>query len=171
MPDVQDERKGFESMTIINRIFIASLVGGAISTFVVAPVAFSAGAESAVDFVKGLYPPKVKEPGRGARYSQRIKKLQAACQAYAKKTGDLCMDSNLFVMAQDWDIKKIDAKKISGSDSIAVVTVSFTSMREKTTLTYDLKKEDGAWTIDDIRQADTKCSTLSTMLRHESLGC
>ena len=67
---------------------------------------------TAVAYITARYADK-PEPGAKARYSPRIVKLWAACTKKEKKTGDPCMDFDIWVNAQDWESRKISRSSLS----------------------------------------------------------
>ena len=128
-----------------------------------------AGAEeqTALAYVQARYKDK-PEPGADARYSRRIDRLWEKCEEREAETGDPCMDSNLWVNAQDWEIKDQTFEQTVDEAERAQVVSTFDNMGRATKITIDLVKDDEGWTIDDI---GTGCDTLSGVLRAEGAIC
>jgi hypothetical protein len=132
---------------------------------VVAP----AGAEeqTALAYVQARYKDK-PEPGADARYSRRIERLWGQCEEREAETGEPCMDSNLWVDAQDWEIKDQTFEQTVDEAERAQIVSTFDNMGRATKITIDLVKDDEGWAIDDI---GTGCDTLSGVLRAEGSIC
>ena len=144
---------------IVMVLFIISLA------VVVAP----AGAEeqTALAYVQARYKDK-PEPGADARYSRRIDRLWEKCEEREAETGEPCMESNLWVNAQDWEIKDQNFEQTVDEAERAQVVSTFDNMGRATKITIDLVKDDEGWAIDDI---GTGCDTLSGVLRAEGSIC
>ena len=132
---------------------------------VVAP----AGAEeqTALAYVQARYKDK-PEPGADARYSRRIERLWGECEEREAETGEPCMTSNLWVNAQDWEIKNQAFDQTVDEAERAQIVSTFDNMGRATKITIDLSKDDEGWAIDDI---GTGCDTLSGVLRAEGSIC
>lgn len=123
--------------------------------------------ETAVAYITVRYADK-PEPGAKARYSPRIEKLWAACTKKEKQTGDPCMDFDIWVNAQDWEIKNLKVEQTSGSKESALVKASFDNAGTKTVINYDLFKDKMGWVVDEI---STGCDTLTRVLKGEASKC
>ena len=132
---------------------------------VVAPA--GAGEQTALAYVQARYKDK-PEPGADARYSRRIERLWGECEEREAETGDPCMDSNLWVNAQDWEIKDQTFEQTVDEAERAQIVSTFDNMGRATKITIDLSKDDDGWVIDDI---GTGCDTLSGVLRAEGSIC
>jgi len=108
------------------------------------------------------------EPGAKARYSPRIEKLWAACTKKEKKTGDPCMDFNIWVNAQDWEIKNLKIDLVKGEADKAEVTAIFDNFDSHQKITYSLIKDDKGWMVDE---RSTGCGTLSGVLQGKPFTC
>ena len=123
--------------------------------------------QTALAYVQARYKGK-PEPGADARYSRRIERLWEKCEEREAETGKPCMDSNLWVNAQDWEIKDQTFEQTVDEAERAQVVSTFDNMGRATKITIDLVKDDEGWTIDDI---GTGCDTLSGVLRAEGAIC
>jgi len=74
------------------------LLVAAISLLSIASLPLAAADQPAVAYITARYA-DTPEPGAKARYSPRIEKLWAACAKKEKKTGDPCMDFDIWVNA------------------------------------------------------------------------
>ncbi len=83
-------------------------------------------------------------------------------------SGDPCMDFNIWVNAQDWEIKhlKIEQLKVDeqlkADDKSAHVQASFSNMDRKESIRFDLLRDPQGWVVDEI---STGCDTLSGVLK------
>ena len=78
------------------------------------------------------------------------------------------MDFDIWVNAQDFEIKDLKVEQISGGKDSASVKASFDNMGTKTVISYDLFKDKTGWVVDEI---STDCDTLSGMLKGEASKC
>ncbi len=121
------------------------------------PLSVSIAADqTAVAYIQARYADK-PEPGAKARYSPRIDKLWAACKKKEKQTGDPCMDSDIWVDAQDFEIKTLKIEQTTGGADSALVKSSF-----------DLLKDKKGWMVDEVH---TDCDTLTSVLNGEPSKC
>jgi hypothetical protein len=123
--------------------------------------------QTAVAYIQARYADK-PEPGAKARYSPRIDKLWAACTKREKKSGDPCMDFDIWVNAQDWEIKDLKIEQTASGDNSASVKASFDNMGTKTVISFDLLKDKKGWTVDEVH---TDCDTLTGVLNGEASKC
>ena len=123
--------------------------------------------QTALAYVQAHYKDK-PEPGADARYSRRIERLWEKCEEREAETGKPCMDSNLWVNAQDWEIKDQTFEQTVDEAERAQIVSTFDNMGRATKITIDLVKGDEGWAIDDI---GTGCDTLSGVLRAEGSIC
>jgi hypothetical protein len=131
-----------------------------------APLA--AADQSAVDYIKARYADD-PEPGAKARYSPRIQALWAACDLKEQASGDPCIDFDIWVNAQDWEIKDLKVEQLKADDTSAHVLASFNNADRKETISFDLLRESQGWVVDEI---STGCDTLSGVLKGEpSTAC
>jgi len=79
------------------------------------PRPIAAADQTAVDCIQERYADK-SEPGAKARYSPRIDALWAACNLKEQASGDPCMDFDIWVNAQDWEIKDLKIEQVKGDD-------------------------------------------------------
>ena len=149
-------------MRIASLGLVASLAFG----MQLAPLA--AADQSAVDYIKQRYADG-PEPGAKARYSPRIQALWAACDLKEVASGDPCMDFDIWVNAQDWEIKDLKIEQIKADDNSAHVLASFSNMDRKESISFNLLREPQGWVVDEI---STGCDTLSGVLKGEpSTAC
>jgi hypothetical protein len=143
------------------------LATAAVCLAAILPVPVGAAEQTAVAYIQARYADD-PEPGDKARYSPRIEKLWAQCNEREKKTGDPCMDFDIWTNAQDWEIKKLKIEQTgSGADS-ASVKASFDNYDRHETIGYDLLKDKKGWMVDEIK---TDCDTLSGVLKGEQSKC
>jgi hypothetical protein len=98
------DRNGFRVETMTRDQL--ALIGDLLLTGAGATNVFAASEQSAVDYITERYA-DAPEPGTKARYSPRIETLSAARRKREKKTGNPCMDFDIWVDAQDWEIKNL----------------------------------------------------------------
>jgi hypothetical protein len=140
-------------MRIVSLCLVASLVLGI-------QVALAAD-ESAVDYITQRYA-DAPAPGAQASFSPRIQALWAACDLKEVASGDPCMDFNIWVNAQDWEIKDLKIEQIKADDKSAKVMAHFSNMDRKESISFDLLREPQGWVVDEI---STGCDTLSNVLQ------
>jgi hypothetical protein len=100
------------------------LLVAVVSLLSVASLPLAAADQPAVAYITARYA-DTPEPGAKARYSPRIEKLWAACTKKEKKTGDPCMDFDIWVNAQDWEIKNLKIEPLKSDAKTAGVLASF----------------------------------------------
>lgn len=140
-------------MRIVSLCLVASLVFG---------MQFALAAdESAVDYITQRYA-DAPAPGAQASFSPRIQALWTACDLMEVASGDPCMDFNIWVNAQDWEIKDLKIEQIKADDKSAKVMAHFSNMDRKESISFDLLREPQGWVVDEI---STGCDTLSNVLQ------
>jgi hypothetical protein len=117
--------------------------------------------QSAVDYIKERYADE-PAPGAQASFSPRLQALWIACDLKEQMSGDPCMDFNIWVNAQDWEIKDLEIEQLKADDKSAKVTASFSNMDRKEAIRFDLLREPQGWVVDEI---STGCDTLSGVLK------
>ena len=85
-----------------------------------------------------------------------------------KKSGDPCIDFDIWVNAQDWKIKDLKIEQTTGGKDSASVKASFDNMGTKTVITFDLFKDKKGWVVDEVH---TDCDTLTSVLNGEPSKC
>jgi hypothetical protein len=139
--------------------FIAVLSGVVLSA-----LPLNAADQTAVDYIKERYA-DTPEPGAKARYSPRIQALWIACDLKEQASGDPCMDFDIWVNAQDWEIKDLKIEQLKADDNSARVLASFSNADRKETIGFDLLRDSQGWVVDEI---STGCDTLSGVLKGKS---
>ncbi len=128
---------------------------------------FAASAQTAVDYITERYA-DAPEPGAQARYSPRIEKLWAQCRKREKKTGDPCMDFDIWVNAQDWEIKNLKVDLLKDDPAATTVLASFDNFDRHENINFRLLKDKKGWMVDEIA---TGCDTLSSVLEGKPSNC
>lgn len=127
--------------------------------------------QTAAQYAESLYP-KGGEPGAGARYTEDIDALFAACRAREAKGGDPCLDYSLFVKGQDYEISGVRATQIGVLGNSASVIVAFKNFGKPTRVVLDLERSpDHEWRVADIRSENRRCASLSGLLRGRRFPC
>jgi hypothetical protein len=117
-------------------------------------------------YVQSLY---VQDwPGDGARYTARLEELKEQCFKREEETGEMCLDFDFFVQAQDHDLTNLTFKNEEQTGDTAKVRATFMNMGERTTILFDLVKDEKGWVIDEMT---TECDTLSGLYRGEEPSC
>ena len=137
--------------------------------FVIASAAFASAAHAdpvstaddaaALAFIKSIYEPYTKPNSDGVSIDSGKKlrryfepQLAAAMEKDQKdahgEVGDLDFDP--FIDAQDWDFKKFDVALKDTAPGKITATVTFTNLKEPTTIVLDLVKIKNDWRIYDI---------------------
>jgi len=143
------------------------LLVAAASLLLVAGPAIAAE-QTAIAYIQDRYA-DAPEPGAKARYSPRIDKLWAACLDKEKQSGDPCMDFDIWVNAQDWEIENLEVEQIAADGGKAAILVRFDNFGRRETISYNLLKDENGWVVDEI---STGCDTLSGVLKGEpSTAC
>ena len=139
----------------------------AVSLLSIASLALAAEDQTAVAYITARYADK-PEPGAKARYSPRIVKLWAACTKKEKKTGDPCMDFDIWVNTQDWEIKNLKIEPLKSDAKTAGVLASFDNFDSHEDINFRLIKDKKGWMVNDI---STGCEMLSDVLKGRPSTC
>ncbi|MGA9604626.1 MAG: hypothetical protein WBQ82_10980 [Methyloceanibacter sp.] len=139
----------------------------AVSLLSIASLPLAAAEQDAVAYITARYA-DTPEPGAKARYSPRIVKLWAACTKKEKKTGEPCMDFDIWVNAQDWEIKNLKIEPLTSDARTAGVLASFDNLDRHEDINFRLIKDKKGWTVDDI---STGCDMLSDVLKGKTSTC
>ena len=143
------------------------LLVAAASLLLVAGPAIAAE-QTAIAYIQDRYA-DAPEPGAKARYSPRIETLWAACRDKQTLSGDPCMDFDIWVNAQDWEIENLEVEQIAADGGKAAILVRFDNFGRRETISYNLLKDETGWVVDEI---STGCDTLSGVLKGEpSTAC
>jgi hypothetical protein len=143
------------------------LLVAAVSLLSIASLPLAAADQDAAAYITARYADK-PEPGAKARYSPRIVKLWAACTKKEKKTGDPCMDFDIWVNAQDWEIKNLKIEPLKSDAKTAGVLASFDNFDRHEDINFRLIKDNKGWMVDDI---STGCEMLSDVLKGKPSTC
>jgi hypothetical protein len=147
---------------MLRRVLLAAAI-----SLVLAPAPLAAAEQDAVAYITERYG-DAPEPGGKARYSPRIDKLWAECNKREKKTGEPCMDFDIWVNAQDWEIKNLKIDPVKNEGNKSTVKASFDNFGRHEDISYDLIKDKKGWTVDEI---STGCDTLSGVLQGKPSTC
>ncbi len=128
---------------------------------------FAANEQTAVAYITERYA-DAPEPGAKARYSPRIEKLWAQCRKREKKTGDPCMDFDIWVNAQDWEIKNLKVDLLKDDGAATTVLASFDNFDRHENINFRLFRDKTGWMVDEIA---TGCDTLSDLLEGKPSQC
>jgi hypothetical protein len=128
-----------------------------------AELAFAAD-QSAGAFIRSFYPPDDPKAPE-ARYTPRTAKLWDECFKRAEANGDACMDFDMFVQGNDFELSDIKVEQISGDAGRAVVRAKFKNFGKDETVIFNLIHDDQGWMIDEIMLG---CNLLSEHLRGKS---
>jgi hypothetical protein len=139
----------------------------AVSLLSIASLPLAAAEQDAVAYITARYA-DTPEPGAKARYSPRIVELWAACTRKEKKTGDPCIDFDIWVNAQDWEIKNLKIEPLKSDAKTAEVLASFDNLDRHEDINFRLIKHKKGWTVDDI---STGCDMLSDVLKGKTSTC
>lgn len=143
------------------------LLVAVVSLLSIASLPLAAADQPAVAYITARYA-DTPEPGAKARYSPRIEKLWAACTKKEKKTGDPCMDFDIWVNAQDWEIKNLRIEPLKSDAKTAGVLASFDNFDRHEDINFRLIKDNKGWMVDDI---STGCEMLSDVLKGKPSTC
>lgn len=112
-------------------------------------------------FVRGVYAPYIagEDGDLGLRKSENLsadfKALIDKADAYGKLLDEPVIDYDPIANGQDWEIKSVDIVVTSPpKDGAARVEARFDSFGATKTVIFDLRTEDGAWKIDNIRNSE-----------------
>jgi hypothetical protein len=126
--------------TVIATIGLFILLGLIASSLIAAD-------QTAVDYITERYA-DAPEPGAKARYSPRIQALWIACDLKEQASGNPCMDFDIWVNAQDWEIKDLKIEQLKADDNSAHVLASFSNTNRKETIGFDLLRDSQGWLVD-----------------------
>jgi hypothetical protein len=137
----------------------------------------SALADGPADLINEIYAIYLKSNGDGSALAEQYqgrftsKRLDGLFDTYDKNSSPDevgALDFDPFIDAQDYELKDfaIASEKVSGET--ATIVVNFTNFDRRTTLTYSLVREAGAWKVDDIESKDPEYPwVLSKLLKGE----
>ena len=120
--------------------------------------------QGAAAYIRSFYPPDDPKAPE-ARYTPRTAKLWDECRALEEQTGDACMDFDMFVQGNDFELSDIKVEQVSGDAKQAVVRAQFKNFGKDETVIFNLVHDDRGWMIDEITSG---CNVLSEHLRGKS---
>jgi hypothetical protein len=120
--------------------------------------------QSAAAYIRSFYPPDDPKAPQ-ARYTPRTAKLWDECIAGADAIGDACMDFDMFVQGNDFDLSDIEVERVSGDAQHAVVRARFKNLGKDKTVIFELIHHDQGWAIDEITSG---CNVLTEHLQGKS---
>ena len=120
--------------------------------------------QSAAAYIRSFYPPDDPKAPQ-ARYTPRTAKLWDECFARAEANGDACMDFDMFVQGNDFDLSDIEVEQVSGDAEHAVVRARFKNFGKDETVIFELIHDDQGWAIDEITSG---CNVLTEHLQGKS---
>lgn len=149
-------------------VFVATL---ALLAFGLPPTSQAAD-QSAKQFIEAIYKTYVGKDSKGMPIDKpqtqrlftpalaKLIKADAARAAKRKEVGNI--DGDVFIDAQDWDIKSFTVNVTQAGADKATGKVTVKNFDKDAVVTLDLVKLKDGWHIDDIRYADR---TLRKMLK------
>jgi hypothetical protein len=122
---------------------------------------------TAAAYVESLYADP-ENPGGNPRYSPRLDRLWAECWAMEERTGDACVDYDMFVQGNDFKLTDLTFETTAAAGDTATVTVRFKNFGEPATVVFDLVRDGEGWMIEEMT---SDCATLTTQLTHAPGKC
>lgn len=104
--------------------------------------------QGAAAYIRSFYPPDDPKAPE-ARYTPRTAKLWDECRAQEEQTGDACMDFDMFVQGNDFELSDIKVEQVSGDAKQAVVRAQFKNFGKDET--GDLQSRPRRPRLDDRR--------------------
>jgi hypothetical protein len=156
------------------RIILLAIAGAAFASAAHADPVSSADDASALAFVKAIYNTFTKPGSDGVAIDNVMKlrryfepKLAAAMDKDQKDAhGEIgALDFDPFIDAQDWEFKKFDVALKDTAPGKITATVTFTNLKQPTTIVLDLVKIKNDWRIYDITWQRDKNPDSSKTLR------
>jgi hypothetical protein len=141
------------------RNILFAIAGSAFASAAHAEPASSPDDASALAFVKAIYNTFTK-PGSDGVSIDNVMKLRRYFEPQLAEAMDKdqkaahgevgALDFDPFIDAQDWDFKKFDVALKDTAPGKITATVTFTNLKEPTTIVLDLVKINNGWRIYDI---------------------
>jgi hypothetical protein len=122
---------------------------------------------TAAAYVESLYADR-ENPGGDPRYTPRLDRLWAECRALEDRTGDACVDYDMFVQGNDFDLTDLTFETAAAEDDTATVTARFKNFGRPVTVVFDLVRDGEGWMIEEMT---SDCATLTTQLTHAPGKC
>jgi hypothetical protein len=143
-----------------HRLRLAAAALGLIA-FATAVVAEDQGAAA---YIRAFYPPDAPNAPQ-ARYTPQTAELWDQCFKRAKANGDACMDFDMFVQGNDFELSDVRAEQISGDAAQAILRAQFKNFGKDETVMFTLIHDDQGWIIDEIISG---CNKLTELLQDKS---
>ncbi|ODS01411.1 hypothetical protein AUC69_07000 [Methyloceanibacter superfactus] len=115
---------------------------------------------TAAAYVESLYADR-ENHGGDPRYTPRLDRLWAECQALEEQTGDACVDYDMFVQGNDFKLTDLTFETNAAEGNTATVTARFKNFGQPATVVFDLLHDDKGWMIEEMTSG---CATLTTQL-------
>jgi hypothetical protein len=97
--------------------------------------------QGAAAYIRAFYPPDAPNAPQ-ARYTPRTAALWDQCFKRAEANGDACMDFDMFVQGNDFDLADVKTEQISGDAKEAVVRAQFKNFGKDETVMFNLIHDD-----------------------------
>lgn len=120
--------------------------------------------QSAAAYIRSFYPPDDPNAPE-ARYSPRTAALWDQCFRRAEANSDACMDFDMFVQGNDFDLSDLKVEQTSGDAKQAVVKAQFKNFGKDERVIFTLMHDDQGWMIDEIISG---CNVLTELLQDKS---
>lgn len=120
--------------------------------------------QSAAAYIRSFYPPDDPNAPE-ARYTPRTAALWDRCFKRAGANGDACMDFDMFVQGNDFDLSGLKVEQLTGDAKQAVVKAEFKNFGKDETVIFTLMHDDQGWMIDEITSG---CNVLTELLQDKS---
>ena len=155
------------------RNILLAIAGVAFASAAHAEPASTADDAAALAFVKSIYEPYTKagtdgvliDSGKKLRRYFEPKLAEAMDKDQKAAHGEIgSLDFDPFIDAQDWEFKTFDVALKDTAPGKITATVTFTNLKEPTTIVLDLVKIKNDWRIYDITwQRDPKSESPATL--------
>ncbi|MGV1013990.1 MAG: hypothetical protein ACOYB4_03375 [Methyloceanibacter sp.] len=106
--------------------------------------------------------------GTDARYSPPLAALWKACEERAEAEGYACMDFDMFVMGNDFELTDFMLEEKESGVDRAVVEARFKNFGKANIVTFHLLRDGQGWMIDEIVSS---CLILSRVLKGAESNC
>lgn len=122
---------------------------------------------TAAAYIESLYADP-ENPGGDARFSPRLDRLWAECWAMEERTGDACVDYDMFVQGNDFKLTDLTFETNAAAGDTATVTARFKNFGEPATVVFDLVRDDKGWMIEEMTSG---CTTLTSQISDTPEKC
>ena len=137
------------AMSIIHNILIVFMI--------IASSGLAQAANTPVQTVESLYKPYISRAAdvpdiRDPKlYSERLKSLFARLKKDCKDTNEVCgPEFDFFVNGQDYDLKDMRIRQLSGNEDTAKVEASFGNMDARCRMTFEMIFVSDRWVINEL---------------------